>query len=87
MNTDRKNPAETQPAQGETQDAVNRAPHERDESASSQAQDDPTQGRVGQAAKQDAESGRVDTTKGRELDQTYQKQREGTPDPQRRFAP
>ena len=68
---------ETLPAQGDEQESVPRAPHERDESASSQASDEPTARRVGHQAKEDVERGVVDTTKGTELGRAYDRQRDG----------
>jgi hypothetical protein len=50
--------------QGETQQRVPRQPDERDESADSQASDEPSQQRVGELGREDLESGKVDTDKG-----------------------
>jgi hypothetical protein len=77
----------TLPAQGETQDGVPRMPHERDESADNQARMEPSNERMGQLARKDAERGVADTTKGAELDATYDKLREGTPDGEKKFRP
>ena len=77
-------PGETIPLQGEPQDRVPRAPHERDESAASQAPasaDARAQGRRGHA---DAALGQPDTDKGPVLDATYQKLRQGTPGERKR---
>ena len=63
---------ETRRAQGETQDAVPRRPDERDESADSQASDEPSQRRVGEIAREDVESGKVDTDKGPVLRDLHQ---------------
>ncbi|MRD48561.1 hypothetical protein GHT07_14835 [Caenimonas koreensis DSM 17982] len=70
---------ETVPAQGEgqaeRQQRVPRAPHERDESASSQeAGDAPTQ-EVGKQAKKDLDRGLVDTDKRAPMDRAYELQR------------
>jgi hypothetical protein len=77
----------TIPVQGETQDRVPRMPHERDESADSQEADEPSNKRMGQLAHDDMEKGLVDTSKGRELDKTYDKVREGAQDPVKKFPP
>lgn len=66
----------TLPAQGETQHPVPRRQYERDESADSQVADAPTMGEIGRVARQDAERGVADTSKGSELDRTYQKQKD-----------
>ncbi|MBK0391570.1 hypothetical protein [Ramlibacter algicola] len=78
---------DTQMAQGETQHGVPRMPHERDSSADSQASAEPSQDRIGRAAKKDADRGVADTTKGAELDATYDKLREDLPDGQKKFRP
>jgi hypothetical protein len=77
----------TEPVQGATQERVPRMPHERDESADSQAPREPSQPRVAQAAREDVERGVVDTDKGPVLDQTYDKLREGAADPVKKFSP
>jgi hypothetical protein len=67
MNKDGNRPVgrgDTRREQGETQQAVPRRPDERDESADSQASDEPSQRRVGEIAREDVESGKVDTDKG-----------------------
>lgn len=74
-------------AQGETQRAVPRMPHERDESADQQPKMEPSSDRVGRAAQKDAERGVADTTKGAELDATYDKLREDLPDGGKKFRP
>lgn len=74
-------------AQGETQEPVPRMPHERDESADNQARAEPSNERLGRAAQRDAERGLVDTSKGVELDATYDKVREGTAEPRKKFRP
>jgi hypothetical protein len=71
----------TLPAQGPRQQPVPRMPHERDESSDSQAGAEPSGQRMGTIAHDDLERGLVDTDKGPVLDQTYDKVREGTPDP------
>ena len=78
---------DTVPVQGETQERVPRMPHERDESADSQAPSDPSAERVGRAAHEDIERGLVDTDKGPVLDETYEKVREGAEDPGRKLSP
>ena len=77
----------TVPVQGETQERVPRLPHERDESADSQAPSEPSAERIGQAAHEDVERGLVDTDKGPVLDETYENVREGAGDPSRKFSP
>jgi len=88
--TTRKGPppqGTTTPVQGKPQQRTPRAPHERDESADSQAASEPSGQRVGQAAREDIERGLVDTDKGPVLDQTYDKVREGSVDPEKKFSP
>ena len=80
-------PGNTTTVQGEDQRRVPRAPHERDESADAQAAAEPSQERVAQKARDDAERGVADTTKGAELDATYDKLREGLPDGEKKFRP
>jgi hypothetical protein len=77
----------TVPVQGETQDRVPRAPHERDESADSQGASEASQPRMAQVAREDTERGVVDTDKGPVLDQAYDKVREGADDPVKKFSP
>ena len=77
----------TVPAQGERQEPVPRMPHERDESAGSQARAEPSNQRLGQVAHDDLERGLVDTDKGPALDQAYDKVREGAQDPVKKFRP
>jgi hypothetical protein len=76
----------TQTAQGENQHAVPRT-YERDQSADSQQPGDPSQERVGRIGKADADRGVADTTKGAELDATYDKLREDLPDGEKKFRP
>ena len=78
---------ETVTTQGETQERVPRMPHERDESADSQAASEPSARRMGEAAQEDLERGRVDTDKGPVLDETYDKVRENADDPIKKFSP
>lgn len=65
----------TVPAQGETQNQVPRVPHDRDESADSQAAQEPSGQRIGKQGEADVERGLVDTDKGPALDQAYGKVR------------
>lgn len=62
---------ETVPVQGPAQERAPKMPHERDESASSQAAGEPSAQVVGQAAHDDVERGLVDTTRGAETDRAY----------------
>lgn len=66
-------------AQGETQRPVPRMPHERDESSDSQVRAEPSAERVGRLAQKDVERGVADTTKGAELDATYDRLRKDLP--------
>ena len=77
----------TVPAQGETQQPSPRMPHERDESADSQAAGEASGRSMAQKARNDLEEGRVDTDKGPALDATYDKVREGAKDPVKKFRP
>ena len=63
---------DTRREQGETQDTVPRRPDERDESADSQASEEPSQRRVGEIGRRDIESGKVDTDKGPVLRDLHQ---------------
>ncbi|MBI2768184.1 MAG: hypothetical protein HYX47_01065 [Burkholderiales bacterium] len=87
--TSRPRQGNTVPAQGETrvQEKVPRLPHERDESADSQESVEPSGRRVGGQAREDVERGVVDTDRGPVLDGVYDKVREGTPDPVKKFSP
>ena len=67
----------TKSTQGEDQAPKARTPNERDESSDSQAGDNPSARRMGQIAHDDVEAGKKDTTKGVELDATYQRVRKG----------
>jgi hypothetical protein len=71
--------------QGENQHGVPRMPHERDESADQQGHAEPTARRMAEAGRKDVEDGLVDTSKGAELDATYDKLREGLPDGEKQF--
>ncbi|MFC5496335.1 hypothetical protein ACFPOE_02220 [Caenimonas terrae] len=77
----------TVPAQGEQQQRVPRTPNERDESADSQAAQEPSSGRVGRQAGADVERGLVDTDRGPVLDQAYDKVRQGAQDPVKKVVP
>lgn len=74
-------------SQGEKQRPVPRMPHERDESSDSQARAEPSAERIGRLAQKDVERGVADTTKGAELDATYDKLREDLPDGEKKFRP
>jgi hypothetical protein len=82
-----KRRGDTVPVQGEKKDRVPRMPHERDESADSQAPSEPSAPGMAQAAREDIERGVVDSDKGPVLDQTYDKVREGADDPVKKFSP
>lgn len=75
----------TVPAQGENQHAVPRMPYERDESSDTQTRQEPSNERMGQIGRSDAERGVADTSKGAELDATYDKLREDMPDGDKKF--
>ncbi len=70
----------TSTAQGGTQQPAPRLPHERDESADSQAPGHPAADRVGQLAHDDVVHGVADTSRSVETDQTYHRLREGAPE-------
>ena len=78
---------DTLPVPGNTQERGPRTPHERDQSADSQAASEPSQPRLAQAAREDIERGVVDTDKGPVLDQVYDKLREDAADPVKKFSP
>jgi hypothetical protein len=78
---------DTVPVQGDTQTRAPRMPHERDESADSQAASEPPGQRMARAAQEDIERGVVDTDKGPVLDETYEKLREDSSDPVKKFSP
>jgi hypothetical protein len=71
--------------QGENQHGVPRMPHERDESADQQGSTEPSNARMARAAQKDVEAGRTDTSKGAELDATYDKLRDDLPDGEKQF--
>jgi hypothetical protein len=62
----------TKPAQQE--EPVPRMPHERDESSDSQRSMEPSP--LMRKAHDDIEAGRVDTDRGKPMDETYQRQKE-----------
>jgi hypothetical protein len=62
--------SDTTPPQGDKQE---RSPHERDESADSQAQDAPSQQPKGEMAREDVERGLTDTDKGPVLREIHEK--------------
>lgn len=64
-------------SQGETQSPKARMPHERDESADSQAAANPSARRMGEIAHDDVEEGQPDTDKGPVLDAAYERQKGG----------
>jgi hypothetical protein len=63
-------------AQGENQAPKAQQPHERDESAQSQASDNSSQDRMGALAHDDVMEGQQDTSKAQELDATYHRVRQ-----------
>ena len=73
MENRKPNKSQTQPQQGERQEAVPRGPHERDESADSQAPGEPSQGAMADIARQDVERGASDTDKGPVLRELHEK--------------
>ena len=76
MNNEEQKPVSrgnTAREQGETPQRVPRQPDERDESADSQASDEPSQQRVGNQGRKDIESGKVDTDKGPVLRDLHEK--------------
>jgi hypothetical protein len=75
----------TIPEQGHTQERAPRMPHERDESADSQAAGEPSARRMAEAGRKDIERGLVDTDKGPVLDKTYEELRKDTPEPDKKF--
>lgn len=80
------NKGNTVQAQGERQEQVPRTPNERDESADSQAAQEPSGARMGRQASEDVERGLVDTDTGPVLDHAYDKVREGADDPVKKFG-
>jgi hypothetical protein len=84
--TSRSRPGNTLPEQDETQQAVPRAPHERDESADQQARGgEASARRMAEQGRGDVERGLVDTDKGPALHEAYDKVREGTPEPDKKL--
>jgi hypothetical protein len=79
----RDDKGETVPQQGETQQRVPRAPHERDESASSQAPGEASARESGKQGARDVERGLVDTDKGPALERAYEDVRENAPAPKK----
>jgi hypothetical protein len=76
----------TTPVQDETQQRVPREPHERDESADQQARGgEASAPRMAEQGRRDLERGLVDTDKGPDLHEAYDKVREGTPDAQKKL--
>jgi hypothetical protein len=71
-------------AQGERQQRTPRTPNEHDESADSQAAQEPSGQRIGRQAREDVERGLVDTDKGPALEQAYERLREGADNPVRK---
>lgn len=65
--------SDTIPQQGDKQQRAPRQPHERDESADSQAAAEPSQERMGEAARRDIERGATDTDKGPVLREIHEK--------------
>lgn len=71
----RKPRSRTETQQGETPQPVPRMPHERDESADSQARAQPSAEGIGRIAQDDLAKGRADTSRGPETDATYHRVR------------
>jgi hypothetical protein len=65
--------SDTTPQQGDQQERSPRGPHERDESADSQAAGEPSQRRIGEIGRKDIESGKTDTDKGPVLRDLHEK--------------
>jgi hypothetical protein len=83
--SDRPPQGQTLPERAEqTPEREPRAPHERDESADSQAGGEPSGRRVGGLAHDDVAQGRQDTSKGAETDAAYERLRRETPLPDNR---
>ena len=68
---------DTRTAQGENQAPRARTPSERDESADSQGADNASARRLGRIAHDGVVQGQQDTSKGPELDATYQRVSDG----------
>lgn len=75
----------TRPAQGSTQQPQPRMPYERDQSADSQAADEPSQARMGKIAHDDLERGVVDTDKGPAIQEAYEQTRKTSANPVRKL--
>ena len=73
----RPSQGDTVTAQGENQAPKPRMPHERDESADSQAAGTPSNQRIGQIAHDDVMEGQPDTEKGPVMDAVYERQKGG----------
>jgi len=80
----KRSQGDTVPQQGENQERAPRLPHERDESAGSQAAANPGARRMGKIAYADLREGLTDTDKGPVLDATYEKLRKGDKPPRRK---
>ena len=65
--------SDTTPQQGRRQQGAPREPHERDESADSQAAAEPSQQQVGDTARRDIERGATDTDTGPVLREIHEK--------------
>lgn len=84
MQDEREQPApkpsegDTVSAQGDRQAPRARTPNERDESADSQAGDNPQARRKGEMAHDDVMDGQQDTSKAQEMDATYHRVRQGS---------
>ncbi len=77
----------THRAQGEDQTVRPRVPAERDESADQQAGHDETLHAKAELARRDLERGLTDTSKGAELDATYDRLRADLPNGDKQFRP
>ncbi len=75
----------TRGAQGPARSPAPRMPHERDESAHSQAAGEPSQQRMGELGRKDLARGVVDTDKGPALDEAYEKTRKSSANPETKF--
>ncbi|MEJ8840392.1 hypothetical protein [Ramlibacter sp. AN1133] len=69
---------DTVTAQGEKQQPKAQLPHERDESASSQATENASARRMGELAHDGVMEGQQDTSKSQEMDATYHAVRQGS---------
>ena len=66
-------PSNTTPQQGDKQQRAPREPHERDESADSQAPGEASQHRLGEIGREDVERGVTDTDQGPVLREIHEK--------------